>query len=1065
LECARCQSQNPAEANFCLECGAALASPCQSCSAAVPSGAKFCPDCGAPVAGATGRSSYTPSHLSGKILASRGTLEGERKQVTVLFCDIVHSSSLAQPGPEAMHALLDRFFTHAADEVHRYEGTINQFLGDGFMALFGAPISHEDHARRAVLCALGLREAVAGDESLADVDLRMGINGGDVVVGAIGDDLRMDYTAFGDTTILAARLEAAAQPGEILVSEETARAVQGYVEVEEVGAVEVKERTVRPLRVLREGVRKSRLEGADRRLSPFVGRARELELLEGLRAEANGGLVVGIVGEPGIGKSRLTHEFRVAVGESAVVHVGRCFSFGAATPYLPILDLLRDTCGIGTSDDREESVSKLREGLTEAGIEAEAALPFLLQLLGDPDATSRLAELDPSTIKGRTFGILRDLWLGLGERGPLVLLIEDLHWLDRTSEDFLAGFTDELPASSVLLLATYRPGYTPPWAGKSYATQVALSPLDADAGRALVHSMTDVPDELADTIVARAEGNPFFLEELANMTLEDGSADAVPQTVTEVLAARLDRLEPKTKRVLQSGSILGREFDLRLLRSLLPEDTLTSEPLDELKRAELLFERRGGDERTFVFKHALTQAVAYESLLESTRSELHGRAGRALEETAADRLDVRYELLAHHYSRSDNREKAFEYLVLANRKAAARNAMEEALGYFYGGLAVLDELPDTRENRVRRVELVLEQTAEFHFLHRHREYMERLVEIEPLVRGLDDDFLLGGYLSRMGHREAVLAENPRADETLRHAATLCERTGNYDGASCAYTYLGWTHHQLGDYPLAHEYFAKARAKLEEHHHPIWYQYTRGGAIVAYALAGRWDDAARDADDAVAVARARSETATVSFSYSMGAFAFVQQRNWERAVEYSQLALADAPTIYLQGFPQIYLGAAACATGRIDEGLPVLELIIRLIEQSGHVFAWASHGPMLGQAYITAGRNDDARALLEPILDCTDRGRALCNFAQVSRLLGEIAAVEGDPAAAARFERAIEAAEVSGSENELALALADRGRLRGPDGAPDLERALAIFERLGTCVEPERIRAELAAAVT
>jgi len=947
--------------------------------------------------------------------------------------------------------------------MHHYEGTNNQFLGDGFMALFGAPIAHEDHTRRAVLAALALRDTVAADEQLSGVQLRMGINSGEVVVGAIGGDLRMDYTAFGDTAVLAHRLQAAATPDEILVSEKAGSIVRGYIELEASPPVEVKERTVHPFRVVGVGARRSRLE-PDRRLSPFVGRTRELAVLESLRSETDSGCVVGIVGEPGLGKSRLVYEFQSRIGDDAIVYEGRCFSFGAGTPYLPVLDLLRQTCGIGPRDDRAETKTKLAAALAQAGSEVEAGLPYLLQLAGDPEAAPQLEELEAATIKGRTFDVLRELWLTLAGRERLVLVLEDLHWIDRTSEEFLAGFVDELTASPLLLLTTYRPGYAPPWAGKSYATQLALSPLSPEDGGELVRFTAELSDDMTETIVARGEGNPFFLEELAQVAA-DGQGEAVPWTVAEVLAARIDRLADVQKRTLQSGAVLGREFTLPLLEALLPDGAEPSADITELKRLEFVFERRGDGERTVVFKHALTQEIAYASLLESQRSELHTRAGRALEAAAADRLDEHYELLAHHYARSNDPAKAVEYLILANRKAAARNAMEEAIGYFYDALATLDELPDTRENRVRRVALLLDQTAEFHFLHRHREYWDLLLQIEPLVRGLDDEYLLGSYMARIGHRECVFADYPQADETMRRALEICDRTGNDDDAASMCALLGWNSHQLGDYGLAEAYFERALAKLRKRYHPIWYQYAAGGRILAYTLAGRWQEAASATEEMVLEASARSESATVSFAYSMGAFAALQQRDWEQVAVYSHLALADAPTVYFQAFPQTFLAATACVTGSLDDALPVLEFLIPFLEQSEHRLAWTFLGTPLADAYHRAGRSQDSRALLERFLDCGERGQAMFVIAQSSRMLGELDAAEAETAAAAaRFDRAIETAERSGSENELALALAARGRLGGPQGVADLQRALAIFERLNTCVEPDRIRADLAAAV-
>ncbi len=745
------------------------------------------------------------------------------------------------------------------------------------------------------------------------MEIRQGINTGEIVVGLIGDDLRMDYTAFGDTVMLAARLEAGAGANEILVGDSTAGKVRGYFSLKAGPAVQVKERELRPLRVVGLGSRRSRLQDTDRRLAPLVGRDGDLAALAALGRGIGTGRIVGIMGEPGIGKSRLVHEFRTAIGDDAAVYEGRCLSFGSASPYLPVLDLVRETCGIAPGDSRVDASSKLTATLARADVTADTALPFLLQLLGDPDASARLAGLDPSTIKGRTFDALTALWLGLAARAPLVL--EDLHWSDRTSEEFLAGFADELAGSPIVVVATFRPGYAPSWAGKSYAIQIALSPLSAEASHELLQATASLPHEVAQEIVIRAGGNPFFLEELAHAAAETGGQPGIPATVTEVLAARIDRLDVGAKRALQCGAVLGREFTVTLLESLLDGDA--GAHLQELKRSELVFEHRGA-ERAFVFKHALTQSVAYQGLLQNRRRGLHARAGRALERLPGDRLDEYYELLAHHFARSDDREKAAEYLILANRKAAAQNAMEEAVSYFYAALAVLEELPDTRENRVRRASLLLDQTGEFHFLHRHREYYELLLRSEVLIRELDDDFLLGGYLARLGHREwTVLADFPRAAATLREAAEICERAGNEVDAGAAYALLAWTYQQIGDYPLVEVNRDLALAKLSRRFDPIWFQYAHAASVLAYTYAGQWEHALRQADTAIAEGRSRADAAIVSFSAAFASAALLEQRDWNRAVEYAQLALREAPHRLLRGNP-------AAVPGR----MPVLDRAAR-----------------------------------------------------------------------------------------------------------------------------------------
>jgi class 3 adenylate cyclase len=443
--------------------------------------------------------SYTPKHLAEKILTSRSALEGERKQVTVLFCDLANSTPIAERiGPEAMHTLLNRFFELALGEVHRYEGTINQFLGDGFMALFGAPIAHEDHARRAVLAALALqrtlKEAGLGKPYEVRCAFRMGLNSGLVVVGSIGDNLRMDYSAIGDTTNLAARLQQLAEPGTVLVSESTTRLMQGAVRLEALAPVEVKGKTepVPIYKVVGTLPRRSPIVSrSERTLSPFVGRERELATLEALFAqvEAGQGQVVGIVAEAGGGKSRLLYEFRQRLQDKRVTYLeGRCLSYGSSIPYHPLIDILRHHCGISETDSPEAISEKVHVGLREVGMDAEASAPYLLQLLGVKEGTESIAAFTPEAIRTRTFETLKQMSLKGSQQQPLIVEIEDLHWIDYTSQDYLASFVESLPGAAMLLLTTYRPGYRPPWLEKSYATQVSLPNLTPHNAVTVIHS-------------------------------------------------------------------------------------------------------------------------------------------------------------------------------------------------------------------------------------------------------------------------------------------------------------------------------------------------------------------------------------------------------------------------------------------------------------------------------------------------------------------------------------------------------------------------------------------------
>jgi class 3 adenylate cyclase/tetratricopeptide (TPR) repeat protein len=690
--CPRCKHENPDGARFCLHCGAQLAASCAGCGAVQPPGARFCPECGRAAVTVPNPASYTPWHISEQILAVRGAIEGERKQVSVLFCDIVASSALAaQLGPEEFHLVIDRFFRAALAEVHRYEGTVNQFLGDGFMALFGAPIAHEDHARRAVLTALGIA-------ARAEVKVRIGINSGLVVVGTIGDDLRVDYTAFGDTTVLAARLQAAAAPGEVLVSQRTAGLVRGYFELDEAAPVRVKERTVRPVRVMGMGARTARITAGDV-LSPFTGRDHELaELRRALEIAAGGeGQVVGLAGDPGLGKSRLALEFRRLAEPDTTVLEGRCLSYGASIAYLPLFELVRNGCGITVAESPSLTGTKIE--LEIKSLELDVSLAHYLQhAFGLPTGDAGLAAVDPQALRARTFDALRQLLVAEAGRRPLVVLIEDLHWIDQTSEDFLMEFTGELPTVPILLLATYRPGYSPPWTGRSFSTQLALRPLSATASEEIVASILADAGEAA-AIAERGEGNPFFLEELARASRDQATGEvgmSVPETVQQVLAARIDQLTADQKAALQVAAVLGREFSLELAGEVWDRDVSLEARLQELKGVEFLWERHGALERIFVFKHALTREVAYDGMLEARRRQLHGRAGDALEHSEASQRFEHCELLAYHHSRGTDPARAIPYLAVAGNRARDRYANEEAIAAYRQAIGLIEQLAGDR---------------------------------------------------------------------------------------------------------------------------------------------------------------------------------------------------------------------------------------------------------------------------------------------------------------------------------------------------------------------------------
>jgi class 3 adenylate cyclase/tetratricopeptide (TPR) repeat protein len=722
MRCPACQFENPSGMRFCGQCGNPLAPRCPQCGAEVPAGFRFCGQCGAGLQPAAGTSpappavdrtkalgAYTPKHLAEKILKGRSALEGERRQVTVLFADVAGFTAVAeQRDPEEVHQIIDRCFELITAEVHRFEGTINQYTGDGVMALFGAPIAHEDSPRRAVHAALAIQRALRDlsrtlqAERGLGLQMRIGINTGPVVVGRIGDDLRMDYTAVGDTTNLAARLQQMARPGSVLISEATHRLVGGFFETLDLGEAAVKGHTpVRTFEVLRARVRRARLDVAvERGLTPLVGRERELGILGELyvRAKRGQGQVVQIAGDAGIGKSRLLLEFhrRLAeAGESPTWLEGRCISFGQSIPLLPVIDQLRENFRIEELDGEPEIIAKVEHGMRRMG-QLEEHIPYIRYVLsvdpGDPAVTA----MDASARRKRIFDAVLALSLRGTEFRPIVFVFEDLHWIDRSSEEYVTAVVDAVAGARILLVLTYRLGYTPPFGTRSFATLITLTALSeaealAMAGRVL--GSERFPPELRAALMDKAEGVPLFVEEVTKTLLDLGvirrenggyrmvkgiAEVGVPDTIQGIIMARLDRLGEEGKRTVQLASVIGRQFLRRLLERIAGLTGELEGLLRELKSLEIIYEQGLLPEPAYIFKHAVIQDVAYNSLLVQRRKELHRAVGYAIEELYADRLPEHYQELAHHFGQAEEWSKAMEYSAKAGEQAADAFANAEA---------------------------------------------------------------------------------------------------------------------------------------------------------------------------------------------------------------------------------------------------------------------------------------------------------------------------------------------------------------------------------------------------
>jgi class 3 adenylate cyclase/tetratricopeptide (TPR) repeat protein len=744
MQCPRCASANPGDARFCEDCGARLPARCPNCGGLVGPGKKFCRSCGAPLAAEpadrfASPETYTPPHLAEKIRTSQPALEGERKQVTVLFADLKGSMELlADRDPEAARALLDPVLERMMEAVHRYEGTVNQVMGDGIMALFGAPLAHEDHAVRAAYAALDLQAAMrryTDDVRRRDgivLQVRVGLNSGEVVVRAIGSDLHMDYTAVGQTTHLAARMEQLASPGTILLTADTLRLAEGYVAVKPLGPVPVKgmETPVEVYELVAAGPLRSRLHAAAARgLTRFVGRESELEQLRQALGRAGGGQgqVVALVGEAGVGKSRLvwevTHSHRT---HGWLVLAAGSVSYGKATPYLPVVDLLKSYFQVEDRDDHRRVRERVTGKLLALDEGLRPTLPAALALLDVPTDDPEWQHAEPVQRRRRTLDALKRWVLRESQVQPVLLVFEDLHWIDSETQTLLDSLVESLPTARVLLLVNYRPEYQHGWGGKSYYTQLRLDPLPPESVGELLQALLGggpVLEPLKRVLLERTQGNPFFLEESVRTLVESGAlagergryaltqtlpAVAVPATVQAILAARIDRLPSEDKALLQTAAVIGKDVPLALLQEVTggAGDALQG-CLARLQAAEFLYETALYPDAEYTFKHALTHDVAYGSLLQERRRAIHARVVAAIETLYGDRLAEHVERLAHHAPRAGLGDKAVRYLHQAGVKAVARSANREAAELFEQALALLAEQPETPQTLAEAVDIRL----------------------------------------------------------------------------------------------------------------------------------------------------------------------------------------------------------------------------------------------------------------------------------------------------------------------------------------------------------------------
>jgi class 3 adenylate cyclase/tetratricopeptide (TPR) repeat protein len=857
MKCPKCQSENREGAEFCRECGHKLELACPQCGNMNPPGSKFCDGCGHDLTIAAEPTPkplsfeekleklqrYLPGGLTEKILAQRGKIEGEHRQVTVMFCDLKGFTPLSEKlGEEEVYSVMDELFNILIHKVHDYGGTVNELTGDGIIALFGAPIAMEDAPQRAIRSALAIQREMASfsnrlkaESGIPPIKMRTGIHTGTVVVGTLGNDLRVEFRAVGDTVNLASRMEEMAEPGAVYVTEDTFKLTEGFFRFESLGERQVKgkEQPVKAYRAIAPSTRRTRFDvSAERGLTPFVGRQKELELLlDGFeRARAGRGQAFSIIGEAGVGKSRFLYEFRKAIGSEDVNFLeGKCLSFSQNVAYHPVIDLLKSNFDIREGEEDDHIRDRVVKGLKQLGVDEASTLPYLLELLSVKDSGIDEIPMSPEGKKDRMMEAIRRIVLKGSEISPLILAIEDLHWVDRSSEEAMKYLLESIPGARILLIFTYRPEFVHTWGSRSYHSQVTLNRLSNRESLAMITHILgteEIETTLEELVLEKTEGVPFFIEEfikslkdLKIIEKKDGvyhlTRDiqdvTIPGTIQDMIMARVDALPDAARRVLQTGSAIEREFSHALIKRVtgLPEKELLSH-LSLLKDAELLYERGIYPNSTYIFRHALTREVVYSSILADRKKKLHLGIGDAIEDIYKDNLDENYGALAEHYISGENYEKGSEYCRQAEKKSMVTGSINDAIAYGEKRVACLERLPYTGEEEKRIIDARVSLGLYYIQINRHVKAKESVEPVIELALQRDYKRRISQIYTILGTHSYLIEEDfPKAFKYLEDAFTLAEELNDTLSLVMATYWLGWALTLDCEYEKASYYLDKA----------------------------------------------------------------------------------------------------------------------------------------------------------------------------------------------------------------------------------------------------------------
>jgi class 3 adenylate cyclase/tetratricopeptide (TPR) repeat protein len=1007
VNCQACGHENPADNRFCGGCGAPLANLCPKCGAENPHDHRFCGKCGSALgpaaqAASTKKSDRPQTHIAQT--PAPENLEGERKTVTALFADIKGSTELEQDlDPEEARAIVDPALKLMIDAVQRYDGYVVQSTGDGIFAIFGAPVAHEDHPQRALYAALRMQEELRrySTRLVADggnpLQCRVGANTGEVVVRSISTGGgHAEYTPIGHTTNLASRMQAVAPIGSIAVAESTRKLCEGYFALKALGPTKVKgvAEHVNVYEVTGLGPLRTRLQrAAGRGLTKFVGRDHEMQTLAhaGERAKAGHGQIVAAVAEAGTGKSRLFFEFKAKNQSGWMVLEAFSVSHGKASAYQPLLDLLHSYFKIISEDDARTRREKVNGRVVTLDRSLEDGLPYLFGLLGIVEGEDPLARMDANIRKRRSFDAIKRILLRESLNQPLIVIFEDLHWIDDQTQEFLNLLVDSIANARILLLVNYRPEYSHSWGSKTYYTQLRLDPLGKESADEMLGALLGDGQELAAlkrVIVERTEGNPFFMEETVQVLVEEGALVRngathltkpigelkIPPTVQGILAARIDRLPPDEKDLLQTLAVMGKEFKLRLVRAVRakPDDEF-NRMLNDLQLSEFIYEQPAVGDVEYTFKHALTREVAYNSVLQERRRLLHERVGAAIESLYANSLDDHLSELAHHYARSADRAKAIEFLHRAGDQAVERGSYAEGESYFAAALEMLAAVPgsperDARELRVRGsfarsmtiskgwgAPEVLDMAA------RARAMAEKIGNLFEVVQQLWTETIYaqvrGDYITSTALTDQLLG--------------VAQREGSAASLGAGHLRQLVIRFCQGDFTGVEEHFERGLPFFDA----PGFLRTRGAEATAFGYASLCAWVAGRADTArERIRRCLEGTARtpydVTFGQVMAANLYALLGEFERAEALAANALSQSEE---RGFPEVVLwslptlGWARGELGRTGEGIALLRQVISVANERGGAWNIMPTLSFLARVQMLDGATADALGTIEDAL--------------------------------------------------------------------------------------------------